>query len=231
MATARISGIFARMTSSKPRALRSPPARFRLLGPSAVACLALGCSGDPEPSPAGQSPNAWVGAVEGSDVKVGLANQDGMVLLFFCGGSDSYASHTRWFTGDGVRPDPFSFAEAGWSIEGAIGSDGSITGTLRTESDDAGSWSAEPVAPRTLAGLYEGAAPCGRLGLIVTQATTRDEPSGQGACLRVEGELAIVEQVNPVRLEWAGSERELLVTVSSAPNEEFTVRPVANAER
>jgi hypothetical protein len=229
MATARISGIFARMTSSKARAPRSLLARVRLLGPSAVACLALGCGSDPEPSPPVPGPNAWVGAVEGSDVLVGLANHDGKVSLFFCGGSDSYATRTRWFTGDGVLTASFSFTEEGWSIEGVAGSEGPITGSVQTETDDAGRWSAEPVSPETMAGLYEGVAPCGRLGLIVTQATARDEPSGQGACLRVEGERTIVEQVNPVRLEWAGSVRELLVTVRSAPNEEFTVRPVASA--
>jgi hypothetical protein len=229
MARARASGIFARMTSSKPRAPRAPSARLRLLGPSALACFALGCSSAREPSPPLPSPSAWVGAVEGSDVRVGVANRDDTALLFFCGGSESYATRTRWFTGNGVLGAPFSFSEGGWSIEGAVESGGSIAGSVQTETDDAGRWSAEPVDPGTLAGLYEGVAPCGRLGLIVTQATASDEPSGQGACLRIEGELAIVEQVNPIRLEWVGDQHELSVTVDSAPNERFTVRPVAGA--
>ena len=84
-----------------------------------------------------------------------------------------------------------------------------------------------PSDSSTIAGLYEGSAPCGKLGLIVTQKSPQDPPSGQGACLRMEAGQAVVEQVNPIRLAERSVAREIAVTVPSAPEQEFTVRPVA----
>jgi hypothetical protein len=40
---------------------------------------------------------------------------------------------------------------------------------------------ADAVDRKTLAGLYEGAGMCGRMGLIVTQASELDEPQAIGA--------------------------------------------------
>jgi hypothetical protein len=66
--------------------------------------------------------------------------------------------------------------------------------------------------------------------LIVTQRSAEEEPTGQGACLLDSEQGLIVEQVNPVRLEHSLT-REISVTVASAPDEVFTVRPVAGAEQ
>ena len=55
---------------------------------------------------------------------------------------------------------------------------------------------AERVAPMTLAGLYEGTADCGRLGLIVSQANKDALPTAQGACADTTEEPA--QQVSPI---------------------------------
>jgi hypothetical protein len=212
------SGIFSRMRSSKTRA-----------GAVALACFSLGCSGDAEPDQAAASPSSWVGAVQGSDVKVALADRGGSAALFFCGGDASYRTDTRWFNQGAMLAEPFSFSEAGWNVEGVM-MKGSLSGNVQTEAEDTRAWRAEPVDPQTLAGLYEGDAPCGKIGLIVSQASPKDAPTGQGACLRVEQARVVVEQVNPVRLE-LNEARELFVTVESALDERFTVRPVASARR
>jgi hypothetical protein len=50
------------------------------------------------------------------------------------------------------------------------------------------------VSERTISGLYEGVAGCGRLGLIVVQPTPDMPATGQGACVGP----ATIEQVNPL---------------------------------
>jgi hypothetical protein len=105
-----------------------------------------------------------------------------------------------------------------------------LSGNVQTEAEPTRAWTAERSDPQTLAGLYTGQAPCGKIGLIVSQASPADEPTGQGACLRVDDSATIVEQVNPVRLELSAT-RELLVTVPSAPDERFTVRPAASVRQ
>jgi len=203
-----MSGIFARMRC--------------LLVVAQLTWLTLGCSGDPEPDP-----RVWVGELEGTDVKVAVADKGGgAMVLFFCGGDDSYTTHTRWFPEGVLRAKPFSFSEEDWRVEGSI--KGNLaSGEASSDLFPSRAWSATAGNSSTIAGLYEGAAPCGKLGLIVTQRSPSDAPSGQGACLRMEGGRVVVEQVNPIRLADSGT-RELSVSVASAPEQEFTVRPVAS---
>jgi hypothetical protein len=194
-----------------------------------LAFAVVGCGDDSEPKEAEiDLPRVWVGEVADSDVRVGLTFEDGRTNVFFCGGARSLATSTRWFSGDALLDDGLSFTEAGWSVNASV--DGSsVVGTVEPGGTGALDWVAREIAPETSAGLYEGEAPCGKLGLIVTQASKDDEPSGQGACMGIEGETLIVEQVNPVfeRI----SELEIPVTVESLPGDEFTVRPVVAVAR
>jgi len=222
MVTRYISGIFARMSSSRARVSRFE----RSLCVSALACFSFGCGNGTKTHEAEPAPNLWVGEVQDTDVKVALADRQGSVALFFCGGDASYTTSTRWFAEGALLERPFSFTSSGWSIDGAVA--GRVAqGSVEIDPDAARTWTTQAADSRTIAGLYEGAAPCGKLGLIVTQKRPEDPPSGQGACLRVEGDALIVEQVNPVRLAQQSVAGEISVTVASAPDEEFTVRPVA----
>jgi hypothetical protein len=225
MVQSRVSGIFSRMKPRKARSVRIGRAVLRGCA-AALACFSLGCSGDAEPDPAEQSAHMWFGEVQDSDVKVGLAEQDGTVTLFFCGGDTSYTTDTHWFADRALLSEPFSFSEDGWSVDGAM-KNGILSGSVQSAVAESREWTAAPADSTTLAGLYVGAAPCGKLGLIVSQSRQDAEATGQGACLRVEGETAVVEQVNPVRLELSAT-RELQVSVASAPDELFTVRPVVS---
>ena len=226
MVCTRIWGIFSLMWSSNAQASRFERARQGLCA-TALVVFTLGCSADAKPSATEPPASMWIGAVLGTEVKVALADRNGAVELFFCGGPDSYATKTRWFVEGALLEAPFSFTSGGWSVEGNV-RERVASGSLRADSDEPAAWTAIAADPATIAGLYEGSAPCGKLGLIVTQPAADDEPTGQGACLRVEGERVIVEQVNPVRLSPLSARDEILVTVASAPDERFTVRPVAN---
>ena len=220
-------GIFSLMPSSNALASRFGRAQ-RGLGAMTVAVFALGCSVETKPGVSQAWASAWVGAVQGTDVNVALVDRNGAVELFFCGGPDSYANKTRWFAEGALPADPFSFTSGGWTVDGVV-RNGDASGSVQAASDDApANWTAAATDPATIAGLYEGSAPCGKLGLIVTQPTAEDEPTGQGACLRVEGERITVEQVNPVRLTQRSAKDEISVTVASALDERFTVRPVTN---
>jgi hypothetical protein len=136
----------------------------------------------------------WVGAVDDSDIRLGVAQESDQARVFFCGGPSSYASATRWVVTALAADGGFEFDEGGWHVSGEL-SDDAIAGQLRLGSDDSREFSASPVSKGTIAGLYEGLADCGRIGLIVTQASKGNEPSGQGACV---GTGHPPEQVNPI---------------------------------
>jgi hypothetical protein len=205
--------------------MRSNRARATCLGgwlcAAAPSFLALGCSGDPEPS----TKRVWVGEVTGTDIKVALADRGGgATALFFCGGDESYMTSTRWFAEGADLAEPFAFKDNGWSVEGAL-KDNRASGSVESEGVTR-SWAAAAANYSTISGLYEGTGPCGKLGLIVTQKSPKDEPTGQGACVRIAHGASVVEQVNPIRLA-VSALGEISVTVGSAPNEVFTVHPVA----
>ncbi|HKU41887.1 MAG TPA: hypothetical protein VJR89_27205 [Polyangiales bacterium] len=137
----------------------------------------------------------WVGAVEDSDIRLGVAEQGERARLFFCGGPKSYETSTRWVVVDlAADGGGFELDDGDWQIAGTLGDD-ALRGKVRIGSGDARSFAARPTSDDTLAGLYEGMADCGRVGLIVTQAERSDEPTGQGACV---GTGHPPEQVNPI---------------------------------
>jgi hypothetical protein len=77
------------------------------------------------------------------------------------------------------------------------------------------SFHADPVVKDTIAGLYEAVGPCGKVGLIVSQASAGDAPAGQGACVPASGK-ADPEQVNPIRPLERGADGSIAVTVDGA---------------
>ncbi|HKP63192.1 MAG TPA: hypothetical protein VJV78_40925 [Polyangiales bacterium] len=159
----------------------------------------------------------WVGTVEDSDIRLGVAQEPERARVFFCGGPSSYATATRWVVTTLAADGGFEFEDEGWRVSGQL-SDDEIAGTLRLGSDESRDFSASPVRKGTIAGLYEGTADCGRVGLIVSQADKREEPTGQGACV---GAGHPPEQVNPI-LPIALSGGEIRVEIGDA---ESSVRP------
>jgi hypothetical protein len=189
----------------------------------------VACGEDSAESPGPEVPGAriWVGTLDDTDAKVGVVHEDGEAVLFFCGGETTYPVLTRWFSGPTALEPAFSFEVATFRVDGEFVGD-ALEGTVQRDGESGNTWRADPAIPGTLTGLYSGQAPCGRVGLIVSQPSAEDEPTGQGACVRVvDGELS-VEQVNPV-LPLAKVEDFIRVTVASDPDQEVTVRPVAPA--
>lgn len=161
-----------------------------------VLCAGLwlgACADDAEDDSLANVPERLVGSVEDSDVVVAAVSDSAQTRLFFCGGDSSYATATRWFNlaldGDTLNAD-----DGAWHLRATLDRDG-IHGEITHDPDEARKFKAVPVAKGTLAGLYEGKAGCGRLGLIVTQPDLESDPAAQGACV---GEGHDPEQVNPI---------------------------------
>jgi len=194
-----------------------------------LACLLALTAGCSDPSSAAgveTHSKSWVGAVDGSDIAVGIVFAKQQAVLFFCGGDDSYRVATHWFSGALTEGAPFSLSDASWSVNGEQ-QQGVLTGTV-ANAGELRNFTANPVIPGTLAGVYDARSPCGHVGLIVRQDSPSDEPAAQGTCLRsIAGEV-VVEQVNPVMPLARDAELGIQVTVP-ATNEQITVHPLAPA--
>jgi hypothetical protein len=165
---------------------------------AALVVVAAACGSSSSPAPA--APRVYVGEVQGSDARVGVVATDRDARIFFCGGASSYRSMTHWIPSapidaDGGVSQPAD--AAGWIVEGQVAASGA-SGTVMVPDGSKFSFHADPVARGTISGLYEGAGPCGKLGLIVAQGAAGQAADGQGACVPASGE-ADPEQVNPIR--------------------------------
>jgi hypothetical protein len=165
---------------------------------AALAAVAAACGSSSSPAPA--VPLIFVGQVEGSDARVGVVATDHNARIFFCGGAATYKEMTHWLLSvpidaHGAVSHPVD--TAGWAVEGQVAHTGA-SGMVTVSGGSTFTFHAAPVAHGTIAGLYEGAGPCGKVGLIVTQGSAGETPTGQGACVPASGH-ADPEQVNPIR--------------------------------
>ena len=170
---------------------------------AAAACLLLaGCGDDaheqeaaaPEDASTGREVRVFVGELGGSDVKLGAVVAGGRARLFFCGGPTSYAEQTRWLQVELDDRARFELDADDWHVRGQLVG-GSLSGELEQGAAAPGDFTAELARTSTLAGLYEGTADCGRVGLIVSQRDEDAPATGQGACV---GPGHAPEQVNPI---------------------------------
>ncbi len=184
----------ARTTPSRCLSQRFSRCAFAVI----AACVAACGSASSGSAPA--ATRVFVGTVSGSDARVGVVATDRSARIFFCGGASSVAAMTHWLSsvpidsqGKATQPKD----AAGWSMGGEVAATG-VSGRVTPAGGVALAFHADPVIPGTIAGLYEGGGPCGKVGLIVTQSSAGDEATGQGACVPATGG-ASPEQVNPIR--------------------------------
>jgi hypothetical protein len=99
------------------------------------------------------------------------------------------------------------------SFGGQVRGDG-VHGSVLFPDGTAHPFDAAPVAGGTLGGLYEADDPCGKVGLIVDQASAATEPTSQGAC--VSQGVNLVEQVTPLRPLTRASDGTIRVLVGTS---------------
>ncbi len=201
--------------------------RFALGGSVLGTCAVFACSSSSTPHSG--SVRVLVGTVEGTDAQVAVVASAHRARIYFCGGDSSYPALTHWFTADvdasgAIRAE--ADAPGDWSIEGQVGG-ADAAGAVTVADGTRLTFRATNVAGGTIAGLYEAAAPCGKVGLIVTQPSAQAAPSGQGACIHTDVRPS-VEQVNPIapliratdgtiRVLVAGTAAALSVLPAAAP--------------
>ena len=154
---------------------------FARLVTIAVAPFAFACGDDP---PVGFA-RVYTGELTGSDVRVGIVATDQRARLFFCGGASTFGSMTRWITADVDVAHQLKIpadAAPTWGLHGQVG-DTEIMGSIDVGDGAAHPFRATVVSERTIGGLYEGTAPCGRLGLVVLQANPDAPATAQGVCI------------------------------------------------
>jgi hypothetical protein len=192
---------------------------MRLPKPFAVstlsACAAVAC-GSTSP-PAAPAARIFTGTVDGTDAQVAVVASARHLRVYFCGGPASYATMTHWFTLD-LDPSGAAHAQADaaqtWSLDGQVG-DTTATGAITIADGTRFTFATTRVSAGTIAGLYEGMAGCGKIGLIVTLPSAQAAPSGQGACITADL-LPSVEQVNPIRPLTRASDGTISVLVAGA---------------
>jgi len=200
-----------------------------LLSMATAACSSGGSGGGGNggggPPPA--APQTFVGAIDGTDAAAALVASNGSVLLFFCGGAQSYATLTHWLRGSGVSlAGSFTLDDATWKVTGAPASGGGFSGTIDPGGNAAPmTWSLRPVAAGTLEGLYDANAAGGLPTLIVSQPSASAPAAAQGA-FRLSAGSGSIEQVVPLMpLEWVANQGiPVNVLVSGSNQEVFLTR-------
>jgi len=186
----------------------------RLIGAALAMALLVGSCGDGSEPRGPTTPDSGylevpgsvgimrsVGAVEETDVHVAMLVGRGKARLYFCGGAESYATATRWFNVGWDGGEHVDFQEQNWRVHAHLTVDGA-SGEVELGDGVTRFFQTELVAPATLAGLYEGKADCGRLGLIVSQAAKDALPTAQGACADITEQPAqLISPIAPINSE------------------------------
>jgi hypothetical protein len=152
-------------------------------------------------SPPGDSAAAtvrFVGVLPGTDVQMAAVTSEHHARLYFCGGDTSYATSTKWLVAplDGAGAIALGPPDSPWRLRATVVG-GSLQGSIDRGDGLPAAFSAERVSESSLTGLYEANAPCGKVGVIVTQASGTDAAAVQGACIPTDSTVPIV-QVNPL---------------------------------
>ena len=165
----------------------------------------------------------YTGELTGTDVRIGMIATEDRARVFFCGGASSYETMTKWITADIDAAHQLRIpadAAPTWGLQGSVG-DTEIVGSIDIGDAIPRPFRATVVSERTIGGLYEGTAPCGRLGLIVVHANPDTTPAGQGACVG-----PVLEQVNPLEPIVRDPDGTIRVKVGTS-DAERQVRPAA----
>ena len=155
----------------------------------------------------------FVGMVPGTDARVALVTSAHHARFYFCGGDSFYTTTTRWLVApvDAVGAVAFGpTASVPWQVTASFDRD-EVAGVLDRGDGLALLFSAARTTAGTLAGLYVVMAPCGQVGVIVTQAARNVAAVAQGACINADPSVPII-QVSPLMPIVAGANGTIAVT-------------------
>jgi hypothetical protein len=173
--------------------------------------LALGCStaAQDDEEPTTLEARVLVGQVDDSDIVLGVVAEGDALTVYACGGTQTFATHTRWFQGsfgEGDDPDAFEIEQDGFSLQGRRTPDG-LSGVLHEPDGSMRTIAAFPTAEDTLSGLYFATVDGCRTGVVLF--ATPDGVDGQGTYCNDQGEFIQVIILQPVQLRADGIEVEV----------------------
>jgi hypothetical protein len=150
--------------------------------------LVLGCGGAMS-----AASSTSVGALSGSDARLGIVRSGEKIVAYVCGGPKTYTTHSRWFSGQ-VSSRSVSLEKDGWTLAIDLYDEAALGTLTAPEGTDSLTFETAPHVAGTIAGIY-GALDRGcRTGVVVTQSSSSDPPSYQGTWCDSSGH---VEQVEP----------------------------------
>ena len=141
---------------STPRSRRFSPRLGALVLP---AVLALACStsedDDASVDDAGTTDRARMaaGVVEGTDIFVATVYDEDRVIAYFCGGDQTYETHTHWFVGEPGDDGAFEHTLGDWRVTGQVDADGA-SGTLVDPDGTEQAFAIDAAGDSSTAGLY-----------------------------------------------------------------------------
>jgi hypothetical protein len=158
----------------------------------ASAALIFSCSN----APSTPVTYTFVGTVDGSNAVVGLAVTGNNANLFFCGTGSTLVAQTHWIPGNVTFGQTFTFTDGTATATGTAGTT-HVSGMFTpTASSQPLMWSADIVAPGTIAGVYDEQNDQGNAALVVLQSDANATPVAQGAYLPMLTPTAVL-QVTP----------------------------------
>lgn len=187
-----------------------------------MLALAASACADGDPEPAGGT-SLWIGGVTDSDTAFAAVSSTQSATMFFCGGPDSLVQGTHWLPYVAPLSGDFSVGNSAVHVTGTA-IPALIQGSLEVPGRATQRFSARQAPLDGLAGLYEGIAPCGHIGLILFPGA-EGEMRAQGTCVRTIEREVEVEQVNPVMPVVALEDRGVEVAIGDDP-EPVVVRPI-----
>ena len=192
------------------------PSLLRTAAHFSAVALALSTFACGDGAASNASARVYTGEITGTDVRVGIIATERRARVFFCGGTLTFDTMTRWITADVDANHQLRLAAdagAAWSIQGTV-TDAEVSGQVDVGVGLPRAFRATVVSERTISGLYEGTAACGRVGLIVVQATPDTAAVGQGACVG-----PVFEQVNPLEPIIRTADGAIRVTIGKSTSE------------
>ena len=93
------------------------------------------------------------GVVDGTDIFVATVYEDDRAIAYFCGGEQTYATHTHWFSGDPGEDGTFDLAMGDVRVTGEADADGA-SGTLVDSMGNEHPFTTKAPAGDSIAGLY-----------------------------------------------------------------------------
>lgn len=177
----------------------------RILALTTLALL-VACGAPPTgTAPTPHADGVYVGAIADSDALIAIVIEGNDVAAYTCGGEDTWEHLTGWYTGtvnDGRIDD--AVGTTGWRLE-ATRTGNRWNGSL-TRLDQTFSFSAEPAAPGTAAGLYVLDTASREAGLIIdndlnTAGVYYGKDSGARSTVSVRDDLDDASERSTVRVD------------------------------